>query len=183
MVQRTPSCWDKQLSRMVDGISWSHIQQRNGEALPGWPPRRDGYRCPDTHRFGSASGVRPRRKFSGRYPAGRLDEIRIWKVTRSGSEIATYRNKRLAGSETGLKGYWRLDEGIGQTVYDATELRHHAQLGSSSISRCLGSCLDAECGATELRKRSPHARPRLRYRSGRSACPPELTRGIEPLTC
>lgn len=70
--------------------------------------------------------------FAGGTFNGRIDEVRVWKVVRTGSELATSRGKRLSGSESGLAGYWRLDEGGGQTVYDATGRRHHGQLGTSS---------------------------------------------------
>src|SRR3954453_10214396 len=60
----------------------------------------------------------------GTYPGGTFngstDEIRIWKVVRSKSQIARSLTKGLLGSETGLVGYWRFDEGSGQVAVDAT---------------------------------------------------------------
>jgi len=62
---------------------------------------------------------------------GLLDEVRAWNVTRSGSEIGASWNQRLNGSEAGLVGYWRFDEGSGDVAFDATGNGHHGQLGSA----------------------------------------------------
>ncbi|HTI98321.1 MAG TPA: FG-GAP-like repeat-containing protein, partial [Dongiaceae bacterium] len=42
-----------------------------------------------------------------------FDEIRIWNVARSAADLQTYRDSRLTGTEPGLVGYWRFDEGTG----------------------------------------------------------------------
>ncbi len=52
--------------------------------------------------------------------SGRMDEVRVWNVARSGRQIKRYMNRRLAGNEEGLVGYWRFDEGTGGTTADAT---------------------------------------------------------------
>jgi hypothetical protein len=74
----------------------------------------------------------------GNFPGGtfdgRIDEVRLWKVARTGGELAASRRERLSGSEAGLVGYWRFDEGTGQTAYDATGRRHHGRLGTTSSS-------------------------------------------------
>lgn len=41
---------------------------------------------------------------------GDLDEVRVWNTTRTAAEIQSNRWKRIAGNETGLVGYWRLDD-------------------------------------------------------------------------
>ncbi len=45
--------------------------------------------------------------------SGLLDELRIWRVVRSQSEIATNRFRSLTGGEAGLIGYYRMNEGSG----------------------------------------------------------------------
>ena len=50
---------------------------------------------------------------------GKIDEVRIWEVARTKTEIQGYMNQSLSGNEPGLIGYWRFDEGIGTTVNDA----------------------------------------------------------------
>src|SRR3954469_1739489 len=72
----------------------------------------------------------------GTYPGntlnGRIDEIRIWNVVRSGSQIARSLTKRLLGSETGLAGYWRFDQGSGQVAADATGHGLNGRLGETT---------------------------------------------------
>jgi Concanavalin A-like lectin/glucanases superfamily len=72
----------------------------------------------------------------GTYPGGTfnglIDEVRIWNVVRSGSQIARSITRRLQGSETGLVGYWRLDEGSGQVAADATGHGLNGRLGETA---------------------------------------------------
>ena len=49
---------------------------------------------------------------------GKIDEVRIWDVARTQTEIQGYMNQSLTGDEPGLIGYWRFDEGTGATAYD-----------------------------------------------------------------
>lgn len=51
--------------------------------------------------------------------AGKISDVRYWSVARTAAEILARMNLRLAGSETGLLGYWKLDEGYGQTLLNA----------------------------------------------------------------
>jgi hypothetical protein len=51
---------------------------------------------------------------------GELDEIRIWSKTRTAAEIATSMNKELTGAESGLAGYWKLNERLSDPVFDST---------------------------------------------------------------
>ena len=41
---------------------------------------------------------------------GVIDEVRLWNVCRTQNEIRTAMNTVLTGNETGLAGYWPLDE-------------------------------------------------------------------------
>jgi hypothetical protein len=50
------------------------------------------------------------------YFSGQIDEVRIWNVVRSDFSD---RSQPLTGSETGLIGYWKFDEGTGTTVLDS----------------------------------------------------------------
>jgi len=51
---------------------------------------------------------------------GQMDEVRLWSVPRSSTEIAALYRNRLNGSETGLAAYWRMDDGVGGTVVDSS---------------------------------------------------------------
>lgn len=66
------------------------------------------------------------------YLNGSLDEVRIWSVARSASEIQSAMSQSLTGSEAGLAAYWRFDEGSGQTTNDSTINGNTGQLGSTS---------------------------------------------------
>ena len=65
----------------------------------------------------------------GGYPPayfnGQFDELRIWNVARSAAEITSTMHQTLAGTETGLTGYWKFDETSGTTVADATMTAGH----------------------------------------------------------
>ena len=62
-----------------------------------------------------------RDSLSGRYFLnGILDDVRIWNVARTQAEIQANMNIELIGSETGLVGYWKLNEGTGTTALDST---------------------------------------------------------------
>ncbi|MCF6212654.1 MAG: Ig-like domain-containing protein, partial [Flavobacteriaceae bacterium] len=51
---------------------------------------------------------------------GQMDEVRVWNVARTLSEIQDNRFKILTGNETNLAALFRLDEGTGTTINDAT---------------------------------------------------------------
>jgi subtilisin family serine protease len=50
---------------------------------------------------------------------GLIDEVRIWNVARSASDIRADHRRRLAGNEPGLVALWSLNEGSGTAVADA----------------------------------------------------------------
>ena len=51
---------------------------------------------------------------------GHLDEVLIWSEAKTETEINQDYNRYLTGGEDHLAGYWRLDEGIGQGIYDVS---------------------------------------------------------------
>lgn len=56
-----------------------------------------------------------------RYFSGQIDEVRIWERALTASEILTRYNTHLDPTqETGLVGYWRFNNGTGNTVTDQT---------------------------------------------------------------
>ncbi len=54
------------------------------------------------------------------YLNGNIDEVRIWNTNRSETEIQENMMKTLLGNETGLVGYYRMDQFDGTTLYDMT---------------------------------------------------------------
>lgn len=84
----------------------------------------------DTGYFGSfigGNGVDPYNKFNGW-----IDEVRVWNVARSQSEIRDSMYRPLTGAEPGLVGYYRLDDGAGQSVLDQTPAARHGVRGLSA---------------------------------------------------
>ena len=53
--------------------------------------------------------------------SGRIQDVRLWNTARTSTEVAAFDDKTLQGTETGLVGYWRLDEKRGTMAEDATE--------------------------------------------------------------
>ena len=64
---------------------------------------------------------------------GKLDEIRIWNVTRTKAEISAHYNKVVNPNHSGLIGYWDFNETI-QTVIDASNAENHGSLGLTSAA-------------------------------------------------
>jgi hypothetical protein len=61
---------------------------------------------------------------------GVIDEVRVWNLVRSESEIAQAMGRYVEPTEPGLVGYWRFDEGRGNWAYDATANANHGRLGT-----------------------------------------------------
>jgi uncharacterized membrane protein len=57
---------------------------------------------------------------TGEFIKGQLDEVRIWDVVRSQSEIQQNMCQKLAGNESGLFAYYRFDHIDGSTLSDLT---------------------------------------------------------------
>lgn len=54
------------------------------------------------------------------YFQGNMDEVRVWNIARTEKEIRDYMCTKLAGTESGLVNYYRLNEGSGTKANDAT---------------------------------------------------------------
>ena len=52
------------------------------------------------------------------YASGMIDELRIWKVTRTEQEIQDNMYKKMTGTELGLAAVFSFDEGMGSSIYD-----------------------------------------------------------------
>ena len=65
---------------------------------------------------------------------GSMSDVRIWNVVRSAADISNNYRRRLVGNETGLVGYWKLNQGYGTgwgsytTALDSTSNRAHGTL-------------------------------------------------------
>ncbi|MBI9072600.1 MAG: T9SS type A sorting domain-containing protein [Melioribacteraceae bacterium] len=75
--------------------------------------------------------------WAGRVFNGKIDEVRIWNISRTAGEIKNSMNSSLGesilGSEnSGLVGYWSFDEGEGQIVNDKSYFANNGVLGSTT---------------------------------------------------
>jgi len=63
--------------------------------------------------FGSYMGT-------AEFADGQMDEIRVWSIARSEADIVRDKDRTLNGTENGLLGYWKFDEGMGDKIFDLT---------------------------------------------------------------
>lgn len=69
---------------------------------------------------------------------GQVDELRLWSMYRS--DVASIKNVRVTGLESGLLGYWPFNEGSANWCYNAVEggphikLSHHVDNSSWAVS-------------------------------------------------
>jgi hypothetical protein len=88
---------------------------------------------------------------SGEYWRGKLDDVRVWNVIRTPAEINANWQVELDGSQLGLVGNWRFNEGFGSTAADSTVPQENASLlGTATWSTTdvpFATVLDAIDGA------------------------------------
>jgi len=66
---------------------------------------------------------------SGRnFYVGLMAEVRLWRSVRTEAEIVANMQRRLSGKESGLVGYYRLDETSGTTAHDSSPSGNDAML-------------------------------------------------------
>jgi len=64
---------------------------------------------------------------------GDLDEVRIWDVVRSETEIQANLHRRLRGDEPGLVGYFPLDAGVGSVAPDQSATGNDASFSATLV--------------------------------------------------
>jgi hypothetical protein len=69
--------------------------------------------------------------FNGWQYTGLIDEVRVWRVVRSGAQLRAWKDRGLTGREAGLVEYWTFDEGAGQVAGDRSGARNAGRLGVS----------------------------------------------------
>ncbi len=65
---------------------------------------------------------------------GIIEELRIWNIARSQSDLQATLSRQLEGTESGLAGYWRFNDTPGQAAADGSPSANHGQLGTTSSS-------------------------------------------------
>jgi len=130
-----------QLSKSSSGVlvagNWSHVAAvRQGASVRVWV---DGVDVTTT--FGSHIGPAysaSRQTYIGTSYApeafnGTISEVRVWNYARSESEIKADMYEELTGSESGLAGYWKLNEGAGTIAHDSTANNNHGTLEGDPV--------------------------------------------------
>ncbi|MGZ0656648.1 DNRLRE domain-containing protein [Coraliomargarita sp. W4R72] len=99
-----------------DGAMWKVYLngQLDAELYIGQPLRADSIQ-----HFGLGTAMNSNGAVEGFF-AGSLNEVSVWDHALSQSEIESLMTVSPAGTETGLAGYWPLDDESGVTVTDAT---------------------------------------------------------------
>ena len=62
---------------------------------------------------------------------GDIDEVALWNRGLSASELNYLKHRRLGGTEDGLLGYWRFDEGSGTAANNSATNAFHGSLSNS----------------------------------------------------
>lgn len=104
-------CYDKTAGRQVIYINGVLDAERS---------------CPRP--FLGSDRVRIGRAVGSWFFRGAIDEVRVWNRARSQAEIRADLRQRLTGTEPGLTGYWRFDEGAGNRVFDLTDGASHGTI-------------------------------------------------------
>lgn len=87
-----------------------------------------------TASIGKSSDVRLGTRWGSHPFPGKIDEIRLWNIARTQDEIQEGAYCSVDPSSTGLIGYWRMDAGSGQIVYDSSPNQNHGILGADEDS-------------------------------------------------
>ncbi|MDD1457444.1 hypothetical protein MEN95_21380, partial [Dolichospermum sp. ST_sed7] len=66
--------------------------------------------------------------------AGQIDDVRIWTVARTQTEIQANYNKTLTGTETGLAGYWNFNNITANTATDLTTNANNGTISGATIT-------------------------------------------------
>lgn len=87
----------------------------------------------------------------GRFFIGTIDEVRIWNIARTQTEIQATMDNCLSGSETGLAAYYQFEEGTGSDV--ATDLspnQNTGELQNLDLNEAWVDGFEMECILCEL---------------------------------
>tara|TARA_B100000686_G_scaffold99865_1_gene107042 strand:+ start:61860 stop:69134 length:7275 start_codon:yes stop_codon:yes gene_type:complete len=69
---------------------------------------------------------------AGHFFQGSIDEVRLWNIVRTKDQLKASREINLTGEEAGLIGYWRIDEGSGNSTADSTATANHASINGAN---------------------------------------------------
>jgi len=70
--------------------------------------------------------------YTGRWFNGDIDEVCLWNTALSQTQIRSMMCKKLNGNESGLAGYWRMNEASGSVVADKTSGGHNGTINAAA---------------------------------------------------
>jgi hypothetical protein len=110
---------------LADG-NWHHVAYVMGASVGGQKLYIDGQLVASGNKTASDFNWQKRINIGfsndavNKYLNGNIDEVRIWNKTRTQSEIQSYMDHELVGNETGLIGYYKLNESTGTVAVDSS---------------------------------------------------------------
>jgi|GEM_PF-991227 len=137
-----PEIWDNAGSKFsfqsgtVPARQWTHlaVTWQTGGDLIGYV---NGFEVQRVKASGNPLSTTLASLYMGAVPSvdatifqGKIDEVRIWNRVRSAEEIRGYKDRALKGDEAGLVGYWRFDDGAGETAKNAVEVGNDGTLNN-----------------------------------------------------
>lgn len=113
------------LAGVYDGSQW--LLFRNGQQVASEPDATGALLSGEPWAIGAQGGGVGPQHFKGQ-----IRDVRIWRLPRTAQEIQLNMNAELQGTELGLAGWWRLDEGQGTSIRDSTRNQSHGTLRNAS---------------------------------------------------
>ncbi|MFM6434413.1 MAG: LamG domain-containing protein, partial [Microcystis panniformis] len=116
---------------LADG-KWHHVAHVFGASVGGQQIYVDGQLVASGSR--TVSDFNWQDKISIGYSAdsgyfkGEIDDVRVWNVAKTQSQIQASLSQKLTGNEQGLIGYWNFEENTGNTVNDLTANKNNGTL-------------------------------------------------------
>ena len=121
-----PKAYDNDYSWHHWAVTFDHDSKARVIYLNGFPLADDvasqAYTATGNWNLG------PNTHTTNRNSGGHMADVRIWNYVRSQEEIQADRFRRLNGDESGLVGYWPLDEGQGDVARDRTSHGNHGKI-------------------------------------------------------
>ena len=107
-----------------NGVITTYLNGVAAEVYNGSGAIGDNHVALDELRIGGRSNAP-----AGQYFDGRINEVQVWNVARSGAEVLTDMAGGLTGGEAGLLGFWRFNENSGTTVNNLVLANNDGTLG------------------------------------------------------
>jgi hypothetical protein len=128
---------------LADG-KWHHVAHVFGASVGGQQIYVDGQLVATGSKtqsdFGSQDKIVVGYSADSGYFKGEIDEVRVWNVAKTQSQIQANLSQKLTGNEQGLIGYWNLKENSGNTVYDLTANKNNGTL-INGVQRTIDSSI------------------------------------------